>query len=205
MESVGSAQQTIPVPNYKGPSTIWFMGSNRNLEHASIKFNQDILSILADELIKRKFRIVMGTSDLLNTLWGNIDEYMKKAIVDASVRCSKNDIICNPLVILGSLRSEKGIRNTFYDSINTIPQMAIMIGGATYGRTSEEYKLAVEGNIPVLPMPVSPGLSSSIPCTLTYEFQDDIEKLLSADNKIDKICEVTLRIIERQLAYLNYN
>ncbi len=194
---------------------VWFLGSHSHLENK----NQQQKALQACQTIARaclneKYRIVMGTSRMLEYLADSYEEFMENPVLLAK---SEGEIwrktiaiehaqslnnAPNPLVMLGSLR-KRGVREAFNDSIGLIPDIAILIGGRPLdkpGRASVEQKLANEAGIPLLPLRFTGGAAGSTECTLDRSLSEDVKNIENIDNRLDEFGPAIVSIIEKQTA-----
>jgi TIR domain-containing protein len=201
-------------PHLDEPPTVWIIGSHRALDDRQQVTAIHTVSAIAREFVKREFRIVMGVSRLLEylgdrltdeiekdakTLANASSEPFRKSIGQVSAEENYHHPSPNPVILLGSLRSSKGVKRIFLDSISRVPDVALVFGGrAECGRTLEEVSLAKEAGIPVLPIKFLGGASAVLPHTFDDSLSDKIEKLEACLGHVGEIGPKMADIVEKQ-------
>jgi hypothetical protein len=106
------------------PTCVWIIGSVTDLPQDHQNRAYETADALADAFVSRGYRVVMGRSQLLNHLADRIvsDPSDSPTVTTRDIpqvlanRAARPPRSCpNPLIMLGSLRSEKGIREVFMD------------------------------------------------------------------------------------------
>ncbi len=201
-------------PYLDEPPTVWAIGSHRALNDHQQITALHTMSAIAREFVKRKFRIVMGVSRLLEyladrliddieknakTLANAHSEPLMKSIGQVSAEENYHHPSPNPVILLGSLHSKQGVRRIFFDSISREPDVALVFGGLPeHGRTIEEVRLANEANIPVLPIKFLGGAGAVLPNTFDSTLSDEIKQLESYVGHVGEIGPKIADIVEKQ-------
>jgi hypothetical protein len=189
------------------PITAWIIGSSKELNLNDSAKADEVVRILARVFAEHNIRVFMGSSVLLYQLGENIisnnDKLQKhpyhKIISQESAIIGSNRSIINPVVVLGSLRTAKGVIRTFKDSLNRVPDVAIIIGGSRNGRAYEEYCAALEANIPVLTISFTGGVARKCSNTFDASLQDEVKLLNRCKNKVDEFAKIFIRLLTDQV------
>lgn len=192
---------------------VWLMGSNRHLksEHEQQKALQ-VCMALARAFMINQIQIVMGTSRMLEYLADEYVNYMEnpKLLSEAKGEIWRKTIATehsqstkptpNPILLLGSLR-KGSIRETFNDAIGRFPDIGILIGGRmseNSGRAAQEFEMAIESKIPILPIKFTGGAASVVEPTTHISLKSQVEELQTLTGNIDRIGQLVVEIIEKQ-------
>lgn len=195
------------LPKYRHPEgapvTVWLMGSTTDFRKGEVNRAFDVGDALADAFIARRFRIITGKDKLLAYIGdkvavGNVKRVQHVGELRLGAKAARADI--NPIVILGSLRSPRGIRNVFLDALGFLPDVGVLIGGRPGGRADDELKLAAKAGIPVLPIPFSGGAAQTAVSTFDESLAADVAEVLAKTRGVDDIGTVVCALIERQVA-----
>jgi hypothetical protein len=109
----------------------------------------------------------------------------------------------NPIFLLGSLR-KSSVRETFKDAIGRFPDIAILIGGRLpekSGRAAEEFEIAVQAEIPLLPIQFTGGAARIMAPTTHASLKDKVAELQTLTGNIDRIGALVVAIVERQAVF----
>jgi hypothetical protein len=149
-------------PHYYTPPpkrmTVWFFGSYSGLSDDEKRRVQFILSVIALGFTEKGIRIVMGKSDMLIEL----GKKLNRAIMGMELATPNTN--ANPVMLLGKIRERK-LEYLFLDAINTVPDLAVFIGGDIKGRVKEEYDGAVEAHIPIVAICIKRDTNKESPST----------------------------------------
>jgi hypothetical protein len=201
-------------PYLDEPPTVWIIGSHSALDDRQQITAIHTMSAIAREFVRRRFRIVMGVSRLLEylgdcltceiekdagTLANAPSEALRKSIGQVSAEENYHHPSPNPIILLGSLRSKQGVKRIFLDSISRVPDVALIFGGRPeHGRTFEEVRLANEANIPVLPIKFLGGAGAVLSDSFDSTLRDEIKKLEAYVGHVGEIGPKMADIVEKQ-------
>ena len=212
---IAKAVAMVPVAPPRGNSypIVWLLGSHRHLktEHLRQKALQ-VCQVLARIFLENHIQIIMGTSRMLEYLADSYEEFLenpsklgdaegepfRKTIATEHAQCHKP--APNPIILLGNLR-RPSIRDTFVDAIGRFPDIAVVIGGRSgdeSGRSLEEYQLAVDAQIPLLPLSFTGGAAEIAPCTVDSSLEKEVAELKTLTGNIDRLGPLVLKIVIEQ-------
>lgn len=188
---------------------VWVIGSVTDLPDNERDWAYKVTDALADAFISRSYRVVMGRSQMLDYMAdriaiGQVDPSAVRSNIGnlstlfASKSARSHNECPNPVILLGSLRSARGIRNIFIDSIGRVPDVGIVIGGSVNGRADEETQLAMQAGIPLLPLPLTGGLAARISGTLDASLREKVDKVQAMARGSDVIGSLVCDLIEAQ-------
>jgi TIR domain-containing protein len=190
---------------------IWIIGSNRGLGPKQSVFNKRFVTFLAQALMQRCFRVVFGRSRLLDILGESLNQEVDRSQVygvdrDTLTEFSSTSAMYkdvpksapNPVVVLGSFRSDRGLSEVFMESIGHSPDIAVVIGGALTGRTREEVEHAKAAGIPVLPISFTGGVAATIEWSGDSSLLDRVIKIQHAKRDYSSIAQSICDVLEAQ-------
>jgi hypothetical protein len=159
-------------------------------------------------MVQNGFRVAFGRSRLLDSFADDLEAERNKLSVDDQVlsefanasvlQKNSGKAPPNPVVILGSLRSKRGPRLIFLESIGRIPDVVIAIGGSPTGRTPEEIEGAHEVGIPVLPLRFTGGNSALAQHTFSNDLSLEIDRLQSTSRDYASAANDLCDLISKQ-------
>jgi hypothetical protein len=212
---IAKAVAVVPVSPPRGNDCpiVWLLGSHRylNTEHLRQKALQ-VCQALARAFVEDRIQMVMGTSRMLEYLADSYEEFLENPLklaqaegelfrkTLASEHAQSHRPAPNPIILLGCLR-RPSIRDTFADAIGRFPDIAILIGGRLgdeSGRSAEEYQLAVNAQIPLLPLSFTGGAAETAPCTVDPSLAKEVAELKTLTGNIDRLGSVVLKIVREQ-------
>lgn len=212
---IAKAVALVPVSPPRGNDCpiVWLLGSHRHLntEHLRQKALQ-VCQVLARAFVENRIQLVMGTSRMLEYLADSYEEFLENPskLAQAEGEAFRKTVASehaqsqrpapNPIILLGRLR-RPSIRDTFADAIGRFPDIAILIGGRLgdeSGRSAEEYQLAVNAQIPLLPLPFTGGAAETAPCTVDPSFAAEVAELKTLTGNIDRLGPLVLKIVREQ-------
>jgi hypothetical protein len=185
---------------------VWVVGSNRDLPESQAAKNQRFVSLFAHALIERKFRVVFGRSGLLdcmaNSLGRELDSYDYEVLSEfgsvSAMHRESQEPAPNPVIVLGSIRAQKGPRRVFTDTIGFPPDVMVVIGGSPNGRISNEVELAISSNIPVIPLRFTGGQAARSATFVHESLTEQVGKIQDAQRDFgvnaSKLCDVILEL-----------
>jgi hypothetical protein len=186
------------------------MGSHRHLEHEHEQQKAlQVCQSLARALVTARFQIVMGTSRMLEYLGDRYADYSAhpEELADTAGEPWRKTLATehaqslkpapNPIVFLGSLR-KASIRETFDEAIGRFPDIAVVIGGS--GRVAEEFSLAIEAKIPLLPIQFTGGAAATVQPTTDPSLKDKVAEVQTLAGNMDRIGPLVVEIIREQAA-----
>ena len=192
---------------------VWIIGSNRSLRQKQSTFNRRFVGFLAQALMQRRFRVVFGRSRLLDILGECINQELDRPQVYGVDRDTLTEFASasamykdapksapNPVVLLGSFRSDRGLSEVFVESIGHSPDIAVVIGGALTGRTREEVEHAKAAGIPVLPVSFTGGIAATLDWTGDMSLLDRVAKIQQAKRDYSSIAQLICDVLEAQTA-----
>jgi hypothetical protein len=216
-KSVPEAEALCP-ENPRRPNecpVVWLMGSHRHLEHQHEQQKAlQVCQSLARALMTARFQIVMGTSRMLEYLGDRYVHYLEnpQELADAAGESWRKTLATehaqslkpapNPIVLLGSLR-KGSVRETFNDAIGRFPDIAILIGGRLpdrSGRAAEEFHMAIEAEIPLLPIQFTGGAAGTVQATTDPSLKDKVAEVQTLHGNMDRIGPLVAEIIGAQAA-----
>jgi hypothetical protein len=205
----------VSPPRSNDRPIVWLLGSHGHLPTERLRQKAlQVCQVLARTFMENRIQIVMGTSRMLEYLADSYEEYLenpeklaeaegepfRKTVASAHAQSQKP--VPNPIFLLGRLR-RPSVRDTFADAIGRFPDIAILIGGrvgAEAGRSAEEYQLAIEAQIPLLPIPFTGGAAEVAACTVDPSLEKEVAELKSLSRNIDQLGPLVLKIVEEQAA-----
>jgi hypothetical protein len=205
----------VPVNPRRGNDcpVVWILGSHRHLRTEYLRQKALLVcQVLARTFLEERIQLVMGTSRMLEYLADSYEEFLDNPskLADAEGELFRRTIatehaqshkpVPNPIILLGKLR-RPSIRDTFDDAIGRFPDIAILIGGrlgADSGRAAEEYQLAVNAEIPLLPIPFTGGAAESAPCTVDTSLEAELRELRTLTGNVDRLGPLVLKIVREQ-------
>ncbi|MEX3846027.1 hypothetical protein [Paraburkholderia sp. BR10882] len=104
----------------------------------------------------------------------------------------------NPVILVGSLR-KPDIRQRFEESLGRIPDLAIVVGGRSGGRTHEECAAAIAANIPLLPIAFTGGVAAEVTPALNTEAQAMLPDMRMGEGRVDALAVKLSAVIGAQL------
>lgn len=187
---------------------VWVIGSNRDLPEKQADKNNRFVTYFAQVLIQRGFRVVFGRSGLLDkladSLGHELEAYDYKILSEFGTTSAmyKNSpgIAPNPVIVLGSMRADKGPRRVFHDTLGYCPDVMVVIGGSPNGRTSEEIKLAESAQISVLPLCFTGGQAALSKATVDPSLADEANEIQQAKRDIPIVAQRLCDLIEKEAA-----
>lgn len=192
---------------------VWLLGSHQHLKTKKLRQKAlQVCQVLARAFLETRIQLVMGTSRMLEYLADSYEEFLenptklaqaegepfRKAVATEHAQSRKP--VPNPIILLGSLR-RPSIRDTFADAIGRFPDIAILIGGRIRddsGRSAEEYQLAVNAQIPLLPLSFTGGAAAIAPCTVDPSLEKEVAELKKLTANIDRLEPLVLKIVREQ-------
>lgn len=215
IQEVSNAVRSTPrfTPPITTPPCIWIIGSNRDLKKSQADLNKRFIRLLATAFMQRRFRVVFGRSGLLDTLGDTMnsrndpeqiygidcDALSEFANASAMQRDSAT-APPNPIVILGSLRSTRGVGEIFAETIGCQPDAVVIIGGSLSGRTREEIDHAINAGIAVLPLHFTGGVAATIESSIDTRLADTINRIHKAQRDYSSIAQLICDVLEKQTA-----
>lgn len=194
---------------------VWLMGSHRHLENKGEQQKAlQVCQTLARALMMARFQIVMGTSRMLEYLGDRYVDYLEnpQELAEAVGEPWRKTVATehaqslkpapNPIILLGSLR-KTSIRETFNDAIGRFPDIAILIGGrlpVRSGRAAEEFQMAKEAEIPLLPIQFTGGAAGKLHPTTDPSLKEKVAELQTLTGNMDRIGPLIIEIIRDQAA-----
>jgi len=140
----------VPIQNKR--KTLWILGSYTGLSEKEKKIAENIVNTLPSMLISAGIRVVVGDSTMLREFIYNCRDAHNQT----------KDMVPNPIMIFGRLR-KRDLRALFEDTINNVPDLALLIGGnVERGRVKEEYECSVEAGIPIICIPATGGVAKQV-------------------------------------------
>ncbi|MBN1582582.1 MAG: hypothetical protein JXA89_17870 [Anaerolineae bacterium] len=139
-------------PKPKERTTLWVFGSYAGLSDSEKKIASGIIKSLPSKLIGAGIRVVVGDSTMLR-------EFIH---ICRDMHNNSDRMVPNPVMIFGRLRN-RDLRDLFEDTINCIPDLAILVGGdIEKGRVKQEYHDAVKADIPIICIPSTGGVAKQV-------------------------------------------
>lgn len=212
---IPSAEALSPeTPHFSNDNpVVWLMGSHRHLEHEHEKQKAlQVCQTLARAFMAGRFQIVMGTSRMLEYLADEYVNYIEdpQRLADAKGESWRKVLATehaqslkpapNPIVLLGSLR-RGSVREMFNDTIGRFPDIAILIGGRLpehSGRTAEELRMAINAQIPLLPIQFTGGAARTVFPTTHPSLKDKVAELQTLTANVDRLAPLIVEIVIRQ-------
>ncbi len=199
------------VPPLHEPPCVWVVGSNRGLNSRQTALNERFVSYVAQAFMQRRFRVVFGRSGLLDSLG---DAMSKEADAELAFGIERDTLSAfgnasamhkestkappNPVVLLGSFRSDRGVGDLFVDSIGYVPDVTLVIGGATDGRTREEVGHAREAHIPVLPLHFTGGVAEELEAIVDSSLVESVANIQEAQRDYSSVAQLVCDVIVSQ-------
>ena len=136
----------------KHRTTLWILGSYNGMSDREKIIAKRIVRSLPPKLIQAGIRVVVGESAMLREFIRNCRDVHNQSATT----------VPNPVMILGRLR-KRDLRNLFEDTINCVPDLALLIGGyIERGRVKEEYDGALKADIPIICIPSTGGVAKQV-------------------------------------------
>jgi hypothetical protein len=133
-------------------TTIGMLGSYKGMSDLEKNIAERIISSLPSKLIGAGIRVVVGDSIMLQDFLHNCRD----------IHNQSDTAVPNPVLIFGRLR-KRDLHDLFEDTINCIPDLAILIGGdIEKGRVKEEYDGAVKADIPIICIASTGGVAKQV-------------------------------------------
>lgn len=191
---------------------VWLIGSHHHLNTRLQQKALQVCQTLARAFLEDRIQLIMGTSRMLEYLADTYEEFLDNPLKLAeaegeplrkalSTEHAQRYISApNPLILLGRLR-RSSVRDTFADVVGRFPDIAILIGGRNEiasGRSAEEYQLALDAEIPLLPLPFTGGAAEIAPCTVDSSLKNDVAELNTLTGNIDRVGPLVLKIVREQ-------
>ncbi len=146
----GEIDETDPEPSER--TTLWVLGSYTGLSDTEKAIAEYIVRSLPSSLIEAGIRVVVGDSTMLTEFIHNCRDAHNQS----------GTIAPNPVMIFGRLR-KRDLRDLFEDTINCVPDLALLIGGRIErGRVKEEYDCAVKAGIPIICVASTGGVAKQV-------------------------------------------
>lgn len=191
------------------PPCVWLIGSVNKLPPKYRRRAWKVADALADEFVRRHYQVISGRSLLL--------DYVADRVASDAIGSFPTDVpettgllaiksaraaapAPNPVIILGSLRAERGIRQLFIDTIGKIPDVVVVLGGAPGGRAIAEIDLARRAGIPILPLRFTGGVALSTDPTFAPQLSPLVAELLATSPGSDVVGRHVSDLIEKQTA-----
>lgn len=168
------------------PICIWLLGSNRELSDDPKQSASRALQLIGQALAIREFRLIVSGNPLLveairtkrESADSAEDSYRTELVELGHAHAMLGDsATVNPIIIMGNLYKQQGLRYTFMQAVGVIPDLAILVGGHPLGRSIEEIELAAAAGIPVLPIRSSGGAAAAIQLRFDSQFVQRIDEL----------------------------
>jgi hypothetical protein len=209
VEAVNSASASVPayIPAFGDPVVVWVTGSVNELEEEYRNRAFKTAAALAKAFISRGYRVVLGRNVLLNYLADRVAAEDISSIEEhhgdlpqllAAESAQAGLAAPNPLIILGSLRSPRGIRRLFMDSIGRVPDVAIVLGGTSRGRAFDEAEQAKRAGIPVLPLSFTGGAAAEVEPSMHESLGSQVAAIQAMKRGSDVIGSAVCDVIDRQ-------
>lgn len=199
-------------PRLDSPPCVWVIGSNRGLAQSQAALNKRFVGFIAHAFMQRRFRVVFGRSGLLDSLGEALSNEVREQIygIDretlsefgnaSAMQKNFDKAPPNPVVLLGSMRTERGANEVFLDAIGHVPDVAVIIGGSVTGRTPEEVNHAHEAGIPVLPLHFTGGVAGTVDSSLDMSLAANVSRILSAQRDFSSVAQLLCDVVEAQTA-----
>jgi hypothetical protein len=191
------------------PICVWLIGSVNRVAPKYRKRAFKAADALADEFIHRGYQVLSGRSLLLDYIAdrvaSNAIDLSERALSEVTsllaVKSARTATpIPNPVIILGLLRSERGVRQLFMDTIGKIPDVAVVLGGAPGGLAVAEVDLARQARIPILPLKFTGGVAEQTETTFAPALAHAVNEFVKTLPGSDVIGRRASDLIEQQIA-----
>lgn len=215
IEKVSDAVRSTPRfrPLLDAPPCVWVVGSNRDLGDKQALLNKRFVGFLAQVFMHRRFRVVFGRSGLLDDLGDAVNKEIDREQVygidrgtlgefgnASAMHKNSAEPPPNPVVLLGSFLSNRGLREVFVESIGHLPDTVVVIGGSPTGRTHEEVKHAQEAGIPVLPLRFTGGAAATAATSVDTSLTESVVRIQQARRDYSSVAQLLCDVLEAQTA-----
>lgn len=185
---------------------VWIVGSNRGLPDKQAVKNLRFIALFAQVLIQRKFRVVFGRSGLLdnlaNSLGHELDSYDMQFLSEfgntSALHKNSPEVAPNPVIVVGSIRADKGPKKVFNDTLGVIPDVLVLVGGSPSGRSVDEVYLARTSGIPIIPLTFSGGQAGVEKAFVDKSLVDEVTSIQESERDFASVAQKLCDIIERQ-------
>ncbi|MDF0676152.1 MAG: toll/interleukin-1 receptor domain-containing protein [Nitrospira sp.] len=190
---------------------VWLIGTNSGLENKQAAFNRRFMALLAHAMTGARLQCVFGRSELLDDFAGSLlaeqaqelstdADIVESAAEAAATYRDDGSIRPNPVIVLGSLRTFRGPRALFLESIGRVPDVTVLVGGKQDGRARQEAEFAQRAGIPLLPVAFTGGYAQSAACTLDDAFKPEADRLRHDRKDYARVPAALCDLIVRQTA-----